>query len=59
MDALFAADQFPPPSLGFEAAHHSRLSPPINQMPRVKEWEQDLLGNLAGSVEILPDEHWR
>jgi hypothetical protein len=25
-------------------------------MPRVEEWERDLLGNLAGSVEILPDE---
>ena len=33
--------------------------PPINQMPRVEEWERDLLGNLAGSVEILPDEHWQ
>ena len=25
-------------------------------MPRVEEWERDLLGNLAGSVDILPDE---
>jgi hypothetical protein len=25
-------------------------------MPRVEEWERDLLGNLAGSVEICPDE---